>query len=384
MNKISPNYDAIIVGARVAGAATAMLMARSGMKVLVVDRQQYGSDTLSTHALMRGAVVQLSRWGVLGEIIKSGAPAIHQTKFHYKGAPVTLDIKPEYGVDALYAPRRTILDRALVKEAIRSGATVQHNTSFLKIERDTANRIIGAIIRIGTNQPQFIRTPLIIGADGRNSRVAQEVNAPVQVNGKYKTANIYGYFNGISNSGYRWYYDSGIAAGVIPTNDGQSCVFAACTPERFRKDIKSGASALFSTILKEASMELGNEISNACLSESLHGFPGQSGFLRKSAGKGWALVGDAGYFKDPATAHGITDAFRDAELLAKAAIYSPNMANSSYQQERDALSYDLFQTTDRIASFKWGIPDLQLLHRDLNAVMKTENQAMFGEWAIAA
>lgn len=383
-NKIAPEYDAIIVGARVAGAATAMLMARSGMKVLVVDRQQYGSDTLSTHALMRGAVGQLSRWGVLNEIINSGTPAIHQTVFHYKGVPVSLDIKPEYGVDALYAPRRTVLDRTLVNEAIRSGTTVLHNTSFLKIDRDSGNKIIGATIRVGIDQPIFVRAPLIIGADGRNSRVAQQVNAVAYAKGKYKTANIYGYFNGIPDHGYRWYYDKGIAAGIIPTNDGQSCVFASCTPERFRKDMKLGASALFHTILTEASKDLGNEISNARLCGSLHGFPGLAGFLRQSAGNGWALVGDAGYFKDPATAHGITDALRDAELLARAAKYNPNIGKSSYQTERDALSHELFKVTDKVASLKWEIPELQMLHRDLNTCMKVENQAMFGDYGMAA
>src|SRR5215211_8358862 len=110
-------YDAVVVGARAAGAATAMLVARAGLRVLVVDRSRYGADTLSTHALMRGGVVQLHRWGLLDRIIEAGTPAVRRTTFRYGGDEVAVQIKPSHGVDALYAPRRTILDPVLVDAA---------------------------------------------------------------------------------------------------------------------------------------------------------------------------------------------------------------------------------------------------------------------------
>ena len=115
-------YDAVIVGARCAGAATAMLLARAGLRVLVVDREAYGRDTLSTHALMRGAVHQLHRWGLLDAVKASGAPAVRSSTFYYGDEAVRVPIKPRAGVDALYAPRRTVLDALLVDAAPASDA----------------------------------------------------------------------------------------------------------------------------------------------------------------------------------------------------------------------------------------------------------------------
>src|ERR1700735_4493755 len=117
-------YDALIVGARCAGAATAMLMARKGLRVLVIDRASYGTDTISTHALMRGGVLQLHRWGVLPRLREMATPAVRATTFHYGDELVTIPIKPSHGVDALYAPRRTLLDSTLVDAAREAGVTV--------------------------------------------------------------------------------------------------------------------------------------------------------------------------------------------------------------------------------------------------------------------
>src|SRR4051812_44103940 len=103
-------YDVLVVGARCAGAATAMLMARKGLRVLVIDRSGYGADTISTHALMRGGVLQLHRWGVLPRLLEAGTPPVRTTTFHYGDESVSVAMKPSHGVDALYAPRRTLLD----------------------------------------------------------------------------------------------------------------------------------------------------------------------------------------------------------------------------------------------------------------------------------
>src|SRR4029077_1887187 len=108
------SHDVVIVGARPAGAATAMLLARRGLDVLVVDRAEFGSDTISTHALMRAGVLQLRRWGVLDAIVDAGTPPVRRTAFHYADGTLEMSLKPAAGVDALYAPRRTVLDRLLV------------------------------------------------------------------------------------------------------------------------------------------------------------------------------------------------------------------------------------------------------------------------------
>src|SRR5436190_19829353 len=105
-----PRYDAVVVGARCAGAATAMLLARQGASVLLLDRDRHGSDTLSTLALMRAGVLQLHRWGLLDRVREAGTPPIKATSFIYGDETITLPIKPKNGVDALYAPPRTLLD----------------------------------------------------------------------------------------------------------------------------------------------------------------------------------------------------------------------------------------------------------------------------------
>jgi 2-polyprenyl-6-methoxyphenol hydroxylase-like FAD-dependent oxidoreductase len=104
------HYNVVIAGARCAGAATALLLARQGARVLLLDKSRYGTDTLSTHALMRGAVVQLHRWGLLPGVAAAGTPPVRSTTFHLPDTVTTIQVKPKYGVGALYAPRRTVLD----------------------------------------------------------------------------------------------------------------------------------------------------------------------------------------------------------------------------------------------------------------------------------
>ncbi|MGB9302927.1 MAG: FAD-dependent monooxygenase, partial [Mycobacterium sp.] len=119
------NYDAIVVGGRCAGAATAMLLSRGGMRVLVVEATRPGSDTLSTHALMRGGVLQLHRWGLLDTVVAAGTPAIVSTEFAYGDDIETVDIRPSGGISALRAPRRTVLDALLLEAARTAGAEVR-------------------------------------------------------------------------------------------------------------------------------------------------------------------------------------------------------------------------------------------------------------------
>ena len=140
----SPEFDVAIVGARVAGAATALLLARAGLKVVVLDRTTYGNDTLSTHALMRAGVMQLSRWGLLDDVIASGTPAVRRTTFFVGPDPLVISIKPAYGVDALYAPRRTVLDPMLVDAAAAAGADIRFGVTVAGLERGDDGRVTGA------------------------------------------------------------------------------------------------------------------------------------------------------------------------------------------------------------------------------------------------
>jgi len=168
------NWDVIVVGARVAGAATAMLLARAGLRVLCVDRSRQGSDTLSTHALMRGGVLQLTKWGLLDSVVAAGTPAVRRTVFHYGAEQFAVSLKPAAGTDALYAPRRTVLDALLVDAAMRSGASVEFGTPVVGLCRAADDRVTGVLLRDRrTGRVRAELASIVVGADGRESLVAR-------------------------------------------------------------------------------------------------------------------------------------------------------------------------------------------------------------------
>ena len=138
MNARHEEFDAVIVGARCAGAATAMLMARAGLRVLVVDRTHPSRDTLSTHALMRAGVLQLSRWGLLQRVVAAGTPPVTATTFHYGDRTETLQL-----TEPLYAPRRTVLDTALLSAAQEAGAQARFGVDVTELCRDRTGRVTG-------------------------------------------------------------------------------------------------------------------------------------------------------------------------------------------------------------------------------------------------
>lgn len=374
--KSNGGYDAVVVGARCAGAATAMLLARQGLRVLVVDRGRYGSDTLSTHALMRGGVLQLSRWGLLGGLQTAGTPPVRTTAFHYADNVVEVAIKPRDGVDALYAPRRTVLDALLVDAARDAGVEVAYGIRMVDLIRAAGDRVRGVVLKDNDGRVSRIEAGWVIGADGLRSSVARLVGAEPYHLGRHAAGVVYGYWSGIEVEGYHWYYRPGVSVGAIPTNDGAVCLFAAMPSRRFRDEVRFDVVAGYHQVLGESAPELAEAISGARLLGSLRGFPGQVGFFRRSFGPGWALVGDAAYFKDPITAHGITDALRDAELLARAVAHDSEGALADYQATRDDLALDLFRVTDDIASFDWDLSSVQEMHRSLSEEMKREVKAL--------
>ncbi len=361
-------YDVVVAGARVAGASTAMLLARRGMRVLVVDPTPLGSDTLSTHALMRGGVLQLARWGVLDAVRAAGTPAVRRTTFHYGADAVRVDIKPRDGVDALYAPRRTVLDRALVEAARASGAEVIHGISLIDVARDASGRVRGAILAGPDRSPRTVAADLVVGADGLRSNTARRIGAEVEHQASHAAATIYGYWAGLSLDGYQWRYVPGLSAGLIPTNEDRACVFISMSEERFRRQLPMGLHELYYAVLGEVAPEASDIVATQDPVQ-IRGFAGHRGFLRRPWGPGWALVGDAGYFRDPITAHGITDALRDAELLANAVEGGREEDFEAYRSARDAAARPLLEVTDRVASFDWTLEVLQSLHLELSRTM---------------
>ena len=376
MNPQSSHHDVVVVGARAAGAATAMLLARAGLDVLVVDRSRYGADTLSTHALMRAGVVQLHRWGLLDAVAAAGTPPVRRTTFTYADAELGITIKPSHGVSALYAPRRTVLDPILVDAAVAAGATVRFGTSVTGVRRTSEGRVIGVDARDTHGRHLRHDARWVIGADGMRSVVASAVGAEVERQGTGATACTYGYWSDLETDGYHWIFRPNASAGVIPTNGNQSCVFAGAAPGR----IGRGGLDVFLDVIGEASPALAARLATAKAPTSLRTFSGLPGYVRKSWGPGWALVGDAGYWKDPIGAHGLTDALRDAELLARAIIATASTDDADalghYHETRNRLSMPLFDVVDIIAGMTWTdaeIPDLLLR---LSSAMSEEVDAV--------
>jgi flavin-dependent dehydrogenase len=367
--------DAVIVGARCAGAATALLLARAGARVVLIDKGTYGSDTLSTHALMRGAVLQLHRWGVLPAIVSAGTPAVCSTTFSYRDHDVTVPIEERFGVSALYAPRRSLLDRTLVDAAASSGVDVRFGVRVDDVIADADGRVRGIAAVAGGTRLR-IDAGIVIGADGLRSTIAQRVNAAPVVTGRHSAAVLYSYWDGLPATGYYWRFLPGASIGAIPTNDGATCVFASMPSGRFRDEIQGNAPRAYRRLIRTVSAPFDARLDAARQVEPVRGFGGQAGFIKRATGPGWALVGDAAYFKDPLTAHGITDALRDAELLARAIGQGTTAALADYETTRHDLSRRLFEVTDEIASFAWTDDEVQVLHREFSREMSREVRAL--------
>lgn len=369
-------YDAIIVGARCAGAATAMLLARQGMKVLAVEQARYGSDTLSTHALMRGAVLQLHRFGVLEQVVAAGTPAIRSTTFHYGDEAIRIPIKAKHGVDALYAPRRTVLDRILADAAREAGAEIVYGARVKDVVRTSGERVRGVIVEDSNRSFRPIEAPMVIGADGIRSKLAELVGASPYRMGRHASAFGFTYLPGLDVEGFHWYYRPGVSAAVIPTNDGRTIVGAIVPQQRFLDEVRLDLETGFDRVLFECAPELAKKVQSTSRRGPIRGFSGVLSFLRKSYGAGWALVGDAGYFRDPLTAHGITDALRDAELLARALARGTEPALEEYQETRDGLAMRFFEVTDQIASFEWDLESVKAMHLAMSEEMNKEVAAI--------
>jgi 2-polyprenyl-6-methoxyphenol hydroxylase-like FAD-dependent oxidoreductase len=352
--------DVVVVGARCAGAATAMLLARQGIDVVVVDRATELGDTMSTHLIARGGVVELARWGLLDELTAAGTPALTSVTFHVAGAAHRRDITHLAGVDHLIAPRRRVLDNVLLAAAWEAGAHVLLGTSVHDVTRDGTGRVTGVTASPSEGGPPMtIRAKLVVGADGIRSRIARAVEAPDIEAFVPDTGALFSYFDGVGWDGVELFASEGMFAGIFPTNDAAACVWIMSTADVIDAiRAEHGSAPLdFERVVRALAPELADRIEGAHRVERVRVASRFPSFVRQAAGPGWALVGDAGYFRDPITGHGITDAFRDAELLARAAGAwlsgrLPERASlDSYVTARDAALRPVFEVTNAMAAW---------------------------------
>ncbi|MCG6882782.1 MAG: NAD(P)/FAD-dependent oxidoreductase [Silicimonas sp.] len=370
------HYDAVIVGARNAGAATAMLMARKGLRVLVIERAEPGTDTLSSHNITRGGVQQLVRWGMTDRIMEAGTPWIARSIFYFGDSKLPIDIKPVGRAPGILGTRRFILDRILAEAAKDAGAEIWYHTSFRDVIRNEAGRITGAIVTDGAGIDVEIHAPLIIGADGIRSTVARRVGAATRKQARNMLAHVYGYYRDLPFTENHAFFVNGASIASTPTNDGAHVVIASLHPDRLQQlRVDKDGSGILQALADHCSNGFGALLRDATPTEPVRIFSGVQGFARDCAGPGWALVGDASYFRDPVTAHGMTDAFRDAELLANAAALG-DVSVTSYQQKRDAVTADIWDITDRIAAFDMHTDELQQVYHELAQAMRAEQTWM--------
>jgi flavin-dependent dehydrogenase len=383
------DYDVIVVGARVAGASTAMLLARRGHRVLLVDRVTMPSDVVSTHAILRSGVLQLTRWGVLDRVVAAGTPAVRDITLGFGTERIPFQIRAEHGVDTLYAPRRHLLDGILVEAAQEAGAEFVGETRMIDLLRGDDGQV-GGIVAKRHGQEVAITAGMVIGADGVWSRTADLVGAATQESHPPTNAVTYAYYQGVEASGFWFQFTPGVNAGIIPTNDGWSCVFAGRRNDRIA-EFRADSEAEFNRLLREAGLDLAERVSEGSRVSQFRGTKGLPGFVRQAWGPGWALVGDAGYTKDPISAHGISDALRDAEFCARAVdrgLQRPQEtveAMSEYQRRRDELSLPMFRESQALAGYQWDADEASRRMRAISDTVRAECAALenLGEWAPA-
>jgi flavin-dependent dehydrogenase len=370
------DYDAIIVGARCAGSPTALLLARKGYKVLVVDKATFPSDTISTHLIHPPGVAALQRWGLLDRVLETGCPPIDTYAFDFGPFTVTgTPASPETRV--AYAPRRTVLDKLLADAASEAGAEIREGFTVAQLLIEDEH-VIGVRGQSKGGRTVTEHARVTVGADGRHSLVAGIV-CPEQYHEKPKLlAAYYTYYSGLPMNGrFENYIRPGRGFAAWPTNDGLTLVIAGWPFAEFDANRKAIEGNFLETL--ELAPSFADRVRAARREQRFAG-AAVSNYFRKPYGPGWALVGDAGYNKDFITAHGIQDAFRDAELCATAldetfsGASDFDVAMGGYRAARDAQVLPMYEFTCQLATLEPPPPEMQ----HLLAAMHGNQDAMDG------
>ena len=292
-------YDVVVVGARCAGAPLAMLLARAGHRVALVDRASFPSDTMSTHFLWQRGTARLQAWGLLGRLRARGCAPIRQITFD--PGPVQISgIGPAVaGAADTYCPRRTVLDALLVEAAAESGADL--------IERFVAGEVIwsdGRAAGVRGRHPgsagSSLRAAVVVGADGMHSGIARKVGARAYREHRPLTAVYYSYWSGIRGLGASFHARPGQLILTWPTNDDLTCIYVAWPRQDFhrvRRDVEGRFHAALELVpgLYEA-------VAAGHREARFTGTADLPSFYRASAGPGWRWRATPATTKTPAPA----------------------------------------------------------------------------------
>jgi 2-polyprenyl-6-methoxyphenol hydroxylase-like FAD-dependent oxidoreductase len=372
-------HDVVIVGARAAGAATALLLARLGHDVVLLDRADFPSDTLSTHQLARPGVVQLARWGLLDDVLASGAPALREAHISAFGETFSRTIKDYAGVDLLVAPRRYVLDSLVVEAAARAGADVRTGVTVTGVCHSPDGRVVGVTGHSRSGAPLRIDARYVVGADGLTSRVARSVGARFTDRRPDGSASEYAYYDGVAWHGIELHIEERAFAGVFPTHDGAACVWMSSPSAQARaaRRTTAGRAQGFAHRLEQAVPALAARVRTGRQLTPPTGMLKMPNHVRQAYGPGWTLVGDAGYHRDAITGHGLSDAYRDAELLASALSdvlagrNDEHTALRGYERQRDLSLREVFDLTCEIATFP-GVPRFVELQKQFSLALDRE------------
>jgi 2-polyprenyl-6-methoxyphenol hydroxylase-like FAD-dependent oxidoreductase len=346
-------YDAIIVGARCAGSPTALLLARKGYRVLLVDKARFPSDTVSTHIVWPHGAEILDRWGLLDSVAATNCPpiALNMT-FDVGPFALTGAVTGANGGRGGLCPRRTVLDKLLVDAAAAAGAEVREEFAIDELVW-ADDRVAGVRGRSRTGGRVDERARIVIGADGAHSVVASAVRPAEYDALPPLTTFYYSYYSGFAADDIEQYVRDHSAAGCFPTNDGLTLIVVVWPASRFnevRGDIEGHVRKVH-----QSTPSVADRLRRATREDKWFGTAGVANYFRTPYGPGWALVGDAGYQKDPLTAQGISDAFIDAGQLSEAldAGFSGRRpldeSLAGYHDSRDARAKPMYFFTCELA-----------------------------------
>jgi 2-polyprenyl-6-methoxyphenol hydroxylase-like FAD-dependent oxidoreductase len=371
-------YDAIIVGARCAGSPTAMLLARKGHRILLVDKATFPSDTISTHILWPHGAALMDRWGLLDELAATGCPPVAR-RLIFDVGPFALQggVVDSNAGHGGFCPRRTILDKLLVDAAAEAGAEVREAFTVERLLCD-GDRVIGISGHGQSGESVDEHARLVIGADGVHSLVAKAVRAPEYDAAPPLTTNYYSYYRGFEADDIEMYIRAYQAVGCFPTHDGLTLIAVLWPSHRFQ-EIRSDIQGHVMKVLESTPL-VADRLGRATREEKWVGTAGVPNYFRQAFGPGWALVGDAAYNKDPITAQGISDAFIDAASLADAVDdgWSGRRplgeALAAHQSGRDGRAKPLFDFTRQMATLEPPPPQMQQLFAALRDNQEATNQ----------